>query len=290
MYDEEKPYEVLHGKTDAATRQGYWDMGSGLQAVDGLTTSPYARAQAERYVAGDISAIDLTRDVENRYEVSNDADQRQADVVAARITALLDSSSPQTRFELTGRQLCIIHGALFRGVLPDAWVGTYRTEDIMKREPVLGGSSVAYATAAEVAAAVDYDMREERARGTYDVHNKDGLAHFVSFVAGLWQTHPFREGNTRTTATFSQLYLRSMGVDADNEPFMANSVYYRDALVRASVPAPEDAPYNQSFLIAFYDAVINGRPFDPHVDMNIHGVRDDDTPYRDPSDYESTND
>lgn len=284
MYDEERPYETLRGGTNPTERRGYWDMGSGLQAVDGLSTSNYAHQQAERYIAGDVSAQNLVHNVESHHENSGDKEQKQADVVAARITALLDTSAA-TRFELTGRQLCIIHATLFHDVLPEPWIGVYRVEDISKREPILGGSSVAYSAAIEVSPSIDYDMREERTRATYDVHSKDGLAHFVSFVAGIWQTHPFREGNTRTTAVFSQLYLRSLGVEADNEPFMHNSLYYRDALVRASVPMPEKAPYDHSFLIAFYDAVVNGTPFDPHVDMNVHGVRDNDTPYRSPDEY-----
>ena len=31
------------------------------------------------------------------------------------------------------------------------------------------------------------------------------------FVTLLWQNHPFREGNTRTTAVFVIKYLRSIG-------------------------------------------------------------------------------
>lgn len=286
MYDEERPYEAIANPSGESERQGYWDMGSGLQAVDGLEVSQYAQGEAARYVAGKVDAYGLARNIEDHYEGSQDRDQREADVVAARITAILDGAS-FARFELTGRELCIIHGSLFKGILPDAWTGTYRVEDISKREPVLGGSSVAYAPAIEIAAAVDYDMSHERAAAPYDVHGKDGIGHFTSFVAGLWQTHPFREGNTRTTAVFSQLYLRQLGVDARNEPFRANSLYYRDALVRASVTAPGESAPDFSYLRAFYDSVINGITFDPVTDMNIHGVRDDDTEYRDPKEYQS---
>lgn len=285
MYDEERPYEVVRPASDSSTRQGYWDMGAGLQAVDGLRPSPYAESQASRYVAGDLSAAELSREIERHYDDSSEGQEREADTVAARITALLDSS-PQTRFDLSGRQLCIIHGTLFRGVLPKPWVGTYRTQDITKAEPILGGRSVMYSPAVEIAMAVDYDMQQERSHPAYDVRTREGLAHFASFVAGIWQIHPFREGNTRTTAVFSQLYLRKLGVQTDNEPFRENSLYYRDALVRASVTAPDESAPDLSFIKAFYDAVINGRPFDSHVDMNVHGIRqDDDLPYRQAKEY-----
>lgn len=285
MYDEERPYTTCENATDAKTRQGYWDMASGLQAVDGLETSAYANAEAKSYISGDINARELASRVERHYnDPHTDDNKRQADLVATRITGLLDTS-PNTRFELTGRQLCIIHGTLFEGVLPRPWVGTYRTEDIFKAEPILGGRSVEYSPAAEIAMAVNYDMAEEKATGVYDVHDAAGLKHFVSFISGLWQTHPFREGNTRTTAVFSQLYLRRLGVDANNEPFLQNSLYYRDALVRASVIAPDDIEPDLSYLTAFYDAVVNDSVLDTQVNMNVHGIRVDENAYRSPSEY-----
>ncbi len=43
------------------------------------------------------------------------------------------------------------------------------------------------------------------------------MSHIAKFVSGLWQIHPFGEGNTRTTAVFAILYLRSMGFDVTND-------------------------------------------------------------------------
>ena len=54
------------------------------------------------------------------------------------------------------------------------------------------------------------------------------------FTSKIWQIHPFCEGNTRTTAVFIQKYLISMGFDVNNEMFKDNSLYFRNALVRAN--------------------------------------------------------
>ena len=54
------------------------------------------------------------------------------------------------------------------------------------------------------------------------------------FVAGLWQIHPFGEGNTRTTAIFTIKYLRSLGFSVNNDMFEHYSWYFRNALVRAN--------------------------------------------------------
>lgn len=69
----------------------------------------------------------------------------------------------------------------------------------------------------------------------------------------LWQNHPFREGNTRTTAVFIIKYLRSIGFKVDNDLFGDNSWYFRNALVRANYRNPSKGiEPNKSFLIRFF--------------------------------------
>lgn len=60
------------------------------------------------------------------------------------------------------------------------------------------------------------------------------VSQIAKFISGLWQIHPFGEGNTRTTAVFTILYLRSMGFDVANDLFANHSWYFRNALVRAN--------------------------------------------------------
>lgn len=60
------------------------------------------------------------------------------------------------------------------------------------------------------------------------------IEHLARFTADLWQIHPFREGNTRTTAVFLIKYLRSLGVAVENDMFREHSWYFRNALVRAT--------------------------------------------------------
>ena len=72
--------------------------------------------------------------------------------------------------------------------------------------------------------------------------------------------HPFREGNTRTTALFIEKYLVSLGYDVDNTMFKEKSVYYRNALVRSNyfnnyLNIKED----NSFLIKFYENLLLGK-------------------------------
>ena len=76
---------------------------------------------------------------------------------------------------------------------------------------------------------------------------------------GLWQIHPFGEGNTRTTAVFTILYLRSLGFDVDNDLFENNSWYFRNALVRANYNnLKKGIAADPSFLEAFFDNLLYG--------------------------------
>ena len=85
------------------------------------------------------------------------------------------------------------------------------------------------------------------------------IDHLTRFVAGLWQIHPFGEGNTRTTAVFTIKYLRYLGFSVNNELFERHSWYFRNALVRANyrnvVKGVEREPV---FLIRFFRNLLLG--------------------------------
>lgn len=115
------------------------------------------------------------------------------------------------------------------------------------------------------------------------VEDSAELRKISRFVANVWQSHPFREGNTRTIAVFTELYLRSLGADVDNKPFEGNGRLFRDALVRAnfsdlSLGIREETAY----LDAFLESVVNGSPYPfNHSDLNLHGIRVSGIDYRD---------
>ena len=177
---------------------------------------------------------------------------------------------------LEPRALATIHGTLFADALPDRrWVGSFRTVDIEKEEPVLGGRSVNYAHHCEILPALRYDFETERSNAYPQPFDAAAVGRFSRFVAGIWQIHPFREGNTRAIAVFSQLYLRSMGIAADSDIFLQNSIYYRDALVRASYSCiQDDIVEDPTFIERFYGNVILGRGDDLAIaSTNLHGIR-----------------
>ena len=96
----------------------------------------------------------------------------------------------------------------------------------------------------------------------------------------LWQNHPFREGNTRTTAVFVIKYLRSIGFKVDNDLFADNSWYFRNALVRANYRNPSKGiEPNKSFLIRFFRNLMLGEHHELKIRYMLIGYSDTDEPH-----------
>ena len=121
-----------------------------------------------------------------------------------------------------------IHRTIFGGLYD--WAGEFRTIPIMKPEEVLGGDTVRYASPSEIKKQLDLASREI-ARIKQTMKKKDLVFKIVRITAAIWQTHPFREGNTRSVVAFSVLLAAKLGVELDYELFAKNAAYVRNALV-----------------------------------------------------------
>jgi fido (protein-threonine AMPylation protein) len=103
------------------------------------------------------------------------------------------------------------------------------------------------------------------------------IEHFATFIAGLWQIHPFAEGNTRTTAVFAIKYLRTIGVKVENDMFKEHSWYFRNALVRANYRnMAKGVDPDISYLVLFIRNLILGETNDLK-NRNLH-IRADELP------------
>lgn len=122
-----------------------------------------------------------------------------------------------------------------------------------KKEWVQQGESVLYGRWQDLKITIEYDLEQERQFDYTGLDKGQMIEHLARFVAGLWQIHPFGEGNTRTTAVFTIKYLRYLGFSVNNDLFELHSWYFRNALVRANyrnvVKGVEREPI---FLIRFF--------------------------------------
>lgn len=227
------PYETSTRLAGKAMRRHYWATAIGLQAVDGLEVSPYLRELAQSYEQGRCT-LQETGELIRAYHTAEGSDRQataEADLVSQRIAEMLEAGS----FAFTPDMLLLVHRTLFQDMDEEAYQpGQYKTERLVKQEDILNGDSVLYADPTMIQASLDYLFREESRESYGTSLSETDVARLAKFVSLLWQVHPFVEGNTRTVAVFSELYLGSLGFTVGNEPFQKHARYYRDALVRAN--------------------------------------------------------
>ena len=230
-----------------------WQTAIGLQQVDGLKPSQYLLDVARRNIEGDIT-IDEVRQLLDTYYNSKtrrtpkDDDAAECDKAAANIKKILSSRT----FAFNTNGFIATHRRIFEGVFKHA--GELRKFDITKKEWVLRGDTVNYLNWEDLRRAIDYDIQQEREFSYKGLTEEEKVIHLCHFVSGLWQIHPFREGNTRTTAVFAIQYLRSLGYyDVANDMFKDHSWYFRNALVRANYKnARLGIDYDFTFLERFF--------------------------------------
>ena len=239
-----------------------WSTAIGLQAVDGLKTSDYLNDLARRNIEGEITIDEVDRLLKSYYENKterneDDDDKEEADKASKNIKRILSTNT----LNFTTNGLITVHRRIFDGVLKHA--GELRKYDISKKEWVLELDSVRYQNWEDLRRTIDYDIEQEREFSYKDKTMDETVTHLSRFVAGLWQIHPFREGNTRTTAVFTILYLRSLGFNVTNDLFAKHSWYFRNALVRANYKnAVKGIDYSPVYLERFFRNLLLGEQWD----------------------------
>lgn len=249
---------IRQGEPAQRERAEAWRVAIGLQAVDGLKTSEYLQETARKNIEGEIT-IDEARERVKQYYIkktahdNGDEDKEEADLVSGNISKLLQTDA----FTYSVAGLSAIHKAIFEGVFKHA--GRFRDYDISKKEWVLRGDSVLYGRWQDLRMAIEYDLEQERQFDYTSLNKEQMVEHLAKFVAGLWQIHPFGEGNTRTTAVFTIKYLRSQGFDVNNDLFERHSWYFRNALVRANYRnLNKNINYEPLFLVRFFRNLLLG--------------------------------
>ena len=239
-----------------------WKTAIGLQQVDGLKPSSYLLETARKNIEGDITIDEVRQLLDSYYKsktikTAEEHNEEEADKVSANIKKIL--SSRTLAFNTNG--FISIHRRIFDGVFSHA--GEIRNYNISKKEWVLRGNSVDYLNWEDLRRALDFDIQQERDFDYKGLTEEQKIKHICHFVSGLWQIHPFCEGNTRTTAVFTIQYLRSIGYDVDNEIFALHSWYFRNALVRANYKNSKlGINYDSSFLEKFFQNLLLGANYE----------------------------
>lgn len=258
MYNEEIPYDKVPESNNIEYKRNIWNAAIGLQAVDGLEPSPYLKKLAEENISGSKTYEEVERDLKKEYGDNRSDRQKEADIVSNRIAKLLETS----KFVMSSNFLLSIHDFLFADVFEEEITGRFRKYNITKKEPILMGDTVIYTDFLSIKSQLAFFLEEESKYRYSTPLNDEDIEHLSEFTRNIWQTHPYGEGNTRTTAVFIEMYLSSLGYNVDNTPFKEHSTFYRNALVRSCY---SNEGYNvtptYSFLNHFYKNLLCGTDY-----------------------------
>ena len=255
LFDE---YKRL-GEPEKREKAENWQIAIGLQAVDGLKPSEYLVELAQKNIEGELTTDEVKESLKLYYEAKparpGDGERKiEADTVSAHIAEVLAEKT----FTFSPAEYIGIHKRLFDGVFTHA--GMTRGYNITKGEWVLDGETVQYASATILRNALDYDFDKEKKFRYKGLSKKQMAEHVAEFTTGIWQIHPFCEGNTRATAVFVIKYLRSLGFKGvSNDLFAEHSWYFRNALVRAAATNVSEGVYpDRVYIDRFFGNLLLG--------------------------------
>ncbi|MDR2931741.1 MAG: Fic family protein [Oscillospiraceae bacterium] len=177
-------------------------------------------------------------------------ERAEADITSIKLL-VVDGAVQSLPFDFL--RLLAIHKHIFGDIYE--WAGTIRNVPIVKGERVLGGDTIRYSQPDEIERVGKAVIKELNGIDWSRLDAHETAVTFAKLIAALWQTHPFREGNTRTVITFAAQFAEGHGFRMDKTLLKDSAAYVRDALVKAS-----DGQYSEyGYLIKiFEDAIRRG--------------------------------
>lgn len=259
---------LQHGTPDQSARSAMWLAAAGLQDVDALEPSEPMLRIALECIRDDLDLNKAEKKILSYYRwhrcrTEDERELYEADLVSLHIVKIL--SDPY--FEFSPRMLLWIHQNLFAGIYDFA--GKIRTYDISKREWALNGDTVSYSPCESIADRINYLFYQESQSSYAGSTAQDLIEHIAGFTSYLWITHPYGEGNTRSTSIFLIKYLAWLGYRTDITVYADNSWFFRNALVRANYSNAEGVQPDYSFLYAFLSNLLLGTDY-PLRNRELH--------------------
>ena len=172
--------------------------------------------------------IDVLKNKQN-FKDQKELDKLEEDIVPLRMIKLrMEGLVIESVFDIQK-----IHKHLFSPLFD--WAGEFRTITMYKREPILDGASVDYTPHPYIKEEMNAIDQKFKAIDWKQLTTKEKIKKVSMVVQEVWQTHCFREGNTRTVALFLYFLLKTLGIHINTDFLGNNAKYFRNSLVLASL-------------------------------------------------------
>lgn len=179
----------------------------------------------------DLYLIENSTVLKNLLGITNEKELDLAEAELSRANMMLLYENGFDDFSSSG--FCFIHKALFGDVYE--WAGQYRKINIKKREELLAGQSVWYSDCVHIGTDLD-NAWDNINKVEWDKLSREDFANQIArLFPALWQVHPFREGNTRTTVMIMTFFIEHYGYYFDQTLMAECAGYVRDSFVLANL-------------------------------------------------------
>lgn len=175
----------------------------------------------------DLYLIHNSTVLKNLLGITNEKELDLAEAELSRANMMLLYENGFSDFSSGG--FCFIHKFLF-GVVYE-WAGQYRKINIQKREELLAGRSVWYSNVTEIGTDLGRVFAEIKKIDWASLTREDFAKKIARLFPKLWQVHPFREGNTRTTVMMMTFFVEYYGYYFDQNLMAESAGYVRDSFV-----------------------------------------------------------
>ena len=185
--------------------------------------------------------------LKNKLQIIDPLELQQAEYLLTTIQMLdIESIKPAKENQYDFDYLKSLHKHIFGDVYE--WAGQPRTVNLYKSEKVLNGLSVEYSDHTTIEQDMQAALKKLHALDLTQYSPADLAAQLARITALIWQVHPFREGNTRTTIAFIDQYLASRNIVLNMDLLKNHADYMRNALVMASIGEYSEPTYLQKIL------------------------------------------
>lgn len=119
-----------------------------------------------------------------------------------------------------------IHKHIFEDIFE--WAGEFRVVPLYKQELIIPGISLEYAAPKNIERELTKNLEEMNMCNWSGKKLDEITKQFTKYLARIWRVHPFRDGNTRTTLTFANIFAKQHGFEMDMSTLLQDLVRVQD--------------------------------------------------------------
>lgn len=149
--------------------------------------------------------------LKNLLNITDEKELKKAerDIGFAKLMDIGELSNEKCDVELLKK----IHKHIFEDIFD--WAGEFRTVPMIKIEEVIPMVSIDYAEPKNIKKELESEIKKINKENWKNKDFDEKIKSITKYVSSIWRTHPFRDGNTRTTLAFTQILAKKQGIDLD---------------------------------------------------------------------------